>query len=158
CGSRLVRVLFVALLAGLIATAIVTAANAQSSASGYPSKPVRIVVPFSPGGSSELIARTFAQKLSDSLGQQFYLENKPGGAGNIATAEVAHAQPDGYTLIVGHIGTFAVNPAMFGAKLPYDPIADFAPVSLLVKVPTLFVVNASVPVKDMREFIALAKS
>jgi tripartite-type tricarboxylate transporter receptor subunit TctC len=139
-------------------SAALVASAAQAQPSAYPSKPVRIVVPFSPGGSSELVARTFAQKLSENLGQQFYLENKPGGAGNIATAEVAHAQPDGYTLIVGHIGTFAVNPAMFGDKLPYDPIADFAPVSLLVQVPTLFVVNASVPAKDLREFIALAKA
>jgi len=122
----------------------------------YPSKPIRLVVPFAPGGSSSIIARAFSAEMSKGLGQQFVVENKPGGGGNIAMDDVARADPDGYTLIIGHIGTFAVNPFMF-AKLPFDTNRDFRAVSLLAKVPTIFVVHESVPAKDLREFIALAK-
>ena len=128
------------------------------SAQNYPNKPVRIVVPFAPGGSSEIVARAVAQKLSEQLGQQFIVENKPGAAGNIATAEVAKSDPDGYTLILGHVGTFAVNPILFGAKLPYDANKDFAPIGLLAKVPSVFVVGAKVPANNLKEFIALAKA
>jgi tripartite-type tricarboxylate transporter receptor subunit TctC len=117
---------------------------------------VRIVVGFPAGGPTDVIARLVAQKLSDSLGQQFVVENKPGAGGNIAMEEVAKADPDGYTLIIGHVGTLAMNPYMF-EKLPYDPNKDFRPVSLFAKVPTIFVVHESVPVKDLREFVALAR-
>ncbi len=122
----------------------------------YPTKPIRLVVPFAPGGTSELVARTVGTEMSKGLGQQIVIENKPGGAGNIAMAEVARADPDGYTLILGHIGSLAVNPYMF-AKLPFDVDRDFAPISLLVKVPSIFVVHESVPVKNLTEFIAMAK-
>src|SRR5579862_3329938 len=101
-----------------------------AAAQGFPSKPIRLVVPFAPGGSSEIIARTVSQKMSESMGQQVIIDYKPGGAGNIAMLDVAHAAPDGYTLIIGHIGTLAVNPFMF-SKLPYDPNKDFVPISLL---------------------------
>jgi tripartite-type tricarboxylate transporter receptor subunit TctC len=130
----------------------------QASAQSYPTKPVRIVVPFAPGGSSEFVARAVAQKLTEQLGQQFFVENKPGGAGNIATLEVAKSDPDGYTLILGHVGTFAVNPALFGDKLPYDANKDFAPIGLLAKVPSVFVINGKVPANDLKEFIAYSKS
>jgi tripartite-type tricarboxylate transporter receptor subunit TctC len=126
-------------------------------AQNYPTKTVRLVVPFAPGGSSEIIARSVAHELSNNLGHQFIVENKPGGAGNIAMVDVARAEPDGYTLILGHVGTLAMNPAMM-AKIPYDANRDFAPVSLLAVVPNIFVVNASLPVRDLKEFIALAKS
>jgi tripartite-type tricarboxylate transporter receptor subunit TctC len=126
-------------------------------AQSYPAKPVRLVVPFASGGSSEIVARSVAQKLSENLGQQFIVENKPGGAGNIAMQEVARAEPDGYTLILGHIGTLAVNPFMF-KSLPYDVSRDFVPVSLIAKVPSIFVVNANVPVHDLKELAALAKA
>ena len=129
------------------------AATAQAQ---YPTKPIRLVVPFAPGGSSSIIARAFSAEMSKGLGQQFVVENKPGGAGNVAMEDVAHAAPDGYTLIIGHIGTLAVNPYMF-PKLPFDTNRDFRAVSLLAKVPTIFVVHESVPAKDLREFIALAK-
>jgi len=122
----------------------------------YPTKPIRLVVPFAPGGSSSIIARAFSTEMSKGLGQQFIVENKPGGGGNIAMDDVAHAAPDGYTLIIGHIGTLAVNPFMF-SKLPFDTNRDFRAVSLLAKVPTIFVVYEGVPAKDLREFIALAK-
>jgi tripartite-type tricarboxylate transporter receptor subunit TctC len=134
------------------ALGMAAAAHAQT----YPTRPVRIVVPFAPGGSSEIVARSVAQKLSESLGQQFIVENKPGGAGNIAMQEVARAEPDGYTLILGHIGTLAVNPFMF-KSLPYDVNRDFVPVSLIAKVPSIFVVNSNVPVHDLKELAALAR-
>jgi tripartite-type tricarboxylate transporter receptor subunit TctC len=116
-----------------------------------------LVVPFAPGGTSELISRLVAQKLSERLGQQVVVENRPGAAGNIAMEQVARAAPDGYTLILGHIGTLAVNPSMF-PKLPYDPVKDFAPVSLMAAVPNIVTVNPSVPAKSLKEFLELARA
>jgi tripartite-type tricarboxylate transporter receptor subunit TctC len=141
----------------LCAAAFLVACAGVAHAQSWPAKPVRLVVPFAPGGSSEIIARAFAAEMSKGLGQQMVIENKPGGAGNVAMSEVARAEPDGYTLILGHIGTLAVNPFMFG-KLPFDTNADFVPVSLFAKVPSLFVVHTSVPAKDLREFVALARA
>jgi tripartite-type tricarboxylate transporter receptor subunit TctC len=138
----------------LAALLLCCAATAQ--AQSYPSKPIRLVVPFAPGGSSSIIARAFSTEMSKGLGQPFVVENKPGGAGNVAMEDVARSAPDGYTLIIGHIGTLAVNPYMF-PSLPFDTNRDFRAVSLLAKVPTIFVVHESVPAKDLREFIALAK-
>ena len=132
--------------------AVVTLAQGQT----YPSKPIRLIVPFAPGGSSEFVARTVSAEMAKALGQNFVVENKPGGGGNIAMGEVARAEPDGYTLIIGHIGTLAANPFM-GQELPYDANRDFAPISLLVKVVTLYVVHADVPAKDLKELIALAR-
>jgi tripartite-type tricarboxylate transporter receptor subunit TctC len=126
-------------------------------AQDYPTKPIRLVVPFAPGGSSSIIARAFSTEMAKGLGQQFVVENKPGGAGNVAMEDVARSAPDGYTLIIGHIGTLAVNPFMF-AKLPFDTNRDFRAVSLFAKVPSIFVVHESVPAKDLVEFIKLAKS
>ena len=124
--------------------------------SPWPSKALRFVVPFAPGGSSDVVARSVAAELTKSLGQSVFVDNKPGAAGNIAMGEVARAD-DLHTLVLGHIGTLAVNPFMFD-KLPYDAVKDFQPVSLLAKVPSLYVVHPSVPAKDLKEFIALAKS
>jgi tripartite-type tricarboxylate transporter receptor subunit TctC len=126
--------------------------RAQSS---WPSKPIRFVVPFAPGGSSEIVARTTAVELGKVLGQSVYVDNKPGGAGNVAMQEVARAE-DQHTLILGHIGTLAVNPYIFD-KLPYDPVKDFKPISLLAKVPSLYLVRPDLPVKNLKELIALAK-
>ena len=122
----------------------------------WPSKPIRLLVPFAPGGSSEIVARSVANEIGKSLGQTVFVENKPGASGNIAMQECA-ASTDGHTLILGHIGTFAVNPFIFD-KLPFDTNRDFKPVSLLAKVPSLYVVNASLPVKNLKEFIALARA
>ncbi|OUL99537.1 Bug family tripartite tricarboxylate transporter substrate binding protein [Variovorax sp. JS1663] len=122
----------------------------------WPSKPVRFVVPFAPGGSSEIVARSVAAELSRTLGQSVFVDNKPGAAGNIAMTEVARAD-DQHTLILGHIGTLAVNPYIFD-KLPYDANKDFKPVSLLAKVPSLYVVHPDVPAKNLRELIAYAQS
>ena len=124
----------------------------------WPTKPIRLVVPFAPGGSSEIIARSLAARLSTSLGQQVYVENKPGGAGNVAMEDVKRAAPDGYTLILGHVGTLAVNPALFGAALPYDPVKDFTPVSMVASVPNVIAVNPEVPARTLPEFVKLAKA
>ncbi len=134
-------------------SALTPGAFAQAS---WPSKPIRFVVPFAAGGSSDIVARSTAAEMTRLLGQSVFVENKPGAAGNIAMAEVARAE-DQHTLILGHIGTLAVNPYIF-SKLPYDPIKDFQAVTLLAKVPSLYVVHPSVPAKNLKEFVALARS
>jgi tripartite-type tricarboxylate transporter receptor subunit TctC len=122
----------------------------------WPNKAIRFVVPFAPGGSSEIVARATAVELAKLLGQSVFVDNKPGGAGNVAMGEVARAD-DQHTVILGHIGTLAVNPFIFD-KLPYDPIKDFRPISLLSKVPSLYVVRPDLPVQNLKELIALAKA
>ena len=139
----------------LLQAAALSALPLSAFAQAWPSKPVKLVVPFAPGGSSEIVARTTAVELSKTLGQNVFVENKPGAAGNIAMQEVARAD-DGHTVILGHIGTLAVNPYIFD-RLPYDAVKDFKPITLLAKVPSLYVVNASVPAKTLREFVALCK-
>ncbi len=124
-------------------------------AQAWPSKAIRFVVPFAPGGSSEIVARTTALELGKALGQSVYVDNKPGGAGNVAMQEVARAD-DQHTVILGHVGTLAVNPYIFD-KLPYDPNKDFKPISLLAKVPSLYLVRPDLPVNNLKEFIAHAK-
>ncbi|MEO7403513.1 MAG: tripartite tricarboxylate transporter substrate binding protein [Burkholderiales bacterium] len=141
---------------GIVVVVTVASLANAAIAQTYPSKPIRLVVPFAPGGSSEIIARAVSAEMSKSLGQQMVIENKPGGAGNIAMGEVARAEPDGYTLILGHIGTLAMNPYMF-AKLPFDTDRDFVPITLLAKIPAIFVVHESVAATDLKEFVALAK-
>ena len=135
---------------------LIAALAAQAAAQTFPTKPIKLIIPFAPGGSSEIVARTVASKMSESLGQQVIVESKPGGAGNIAMQEVAHAAPDGYTLIIGHIGSLAVNPFMF-KSLPYDVNKDFTPISLLVKIPTIYVAYAGLPVNNLKELAALAQ-
>jgi tripartite-type tricarboxylate transporter receptor subunit TctC len=144
------------LRAGLAATAVAACPSLVRAQAAWPTKSVRFVVPFAPGGSSEIVARATAAELTKSLGQSVYVDNKPGGAGNVAMQEVARAD-DQHTLILGHIGTLAVNPFIFD-KLPYDPVKDFKPISLLAKVPSLYVVHPDVPAKNLKEFVALAKS
>ena len=122
----------------------------------WPAKPLRLVVPFAPGGSSEIVARAIAGEMAKTIGQNVFVENKPGAAGNIAMQEVATSTDD-HTMVLGHIGTLAVNPFIF-AKIPYDPVIDFVPITLLAKVPSLYVVNNDLPVKNLKEFIAYAKS
>jgi len=142
--------------AGAFAFAAARFDRAAIAADAWPTRPIRFVVPFAPGGSSEIVARSTAAELTKLLGQSVYVENKPGGAGNVAMAEVA-AATDQHTLVLGHIGTLAVNPFIFD-KLPYDPIRDFKPISLLAKVPSLYVVHPDVPARNLKEFVALAKS
>jgi tripartite-type tricarboxylate transporter receptor subunit TctC len=139
--------------AGAVVGGLPTIARA---ADAWPTKPIRFVVPFAPGGSSEIVARSTAAELGKLLGQSVFVDNKPGGAGNVAMAEVARAD-DQHTVVLGHIGTLAVNPFIF-EKLPYDPIKDFKPISLLAKVPSLYVVHPDLPAKNLKEFVALAKA
>ncbi len=139
-------------IAGIVLALLAFSLQAQT----YPNKPIRLVVPFAPGGSSSIVARAVAAEMEKGLGQPIVIDNKPGGGGNVAMVEVAHADPDGYTLIIGHVGSLAMNPFMYD-KLPYDVNRDFAPVSLLAIVPAIFVVHESVPAKNLREFVALAK-
>jgi len=121
----------------------------------WPTKPLRLVVPFAPGGSSEIVARAVAGEVSKTIGQNVFVDNKPGAAGNIAMQEVANSTDD-HTLILGHIGTLAVNPYIF-ARLPYDADRDFVPVTLVSKVPSLYVVHPDLPVKNLKEFIAYSR-
>ena len=137
--------------------ALLPIAGAARAQDRYPSKPIRLIVPFAPGGSSSIVARAFAGEMSKGLGQEIIIDNRPGGAGNIAMEAAAKAEPDGYTLIVGHIGSLAVNPFMF-SKLPFDTNGDFAAVSLLAKVPSIYVVNANVPVKNLKDMMDYCKS
>ena len=139
--------------AGASSLAMALPSWAQTSA--WPSKPLRLVVPFAPGGSSEIVARSVAGEMAKTIGQNVFVDNKPGAAGNIAMQEVANSE-DGHTLILGHIGTLAVNPYIF-PKLPYDAMRDFVPVTLVSKVPSLYVVHPDVPAKNLKEFIAYAK-
>jgi tripartite-type tricarboxylate transporter receptor subunit TctC len=129
----------------------------MAAAQTFPTKPIRLIVPFAPGGSSEIVARSVAQEMSKTLGQTVFVENKPGGAGTIAMMELKNAPADGHTLVLAHVGVLAVNPYAM-AKHPYDVNKDFAPVVLLARVPTVFVVNAAVPARDLKEFVALAKA
>lgn len=140
------------------AVAVLILAFSQSVlAQAWPAKPIRLLVPFAPGGTSSIVARSVAAEMEKGLGQPIIIDNRPGGGGNVAMQEAARAEPDGYTLIIGHIGTLAVNPFMFD-KLPFDTNADFAAVSLLAKVPSIFVVHADVQVKDLRDLVAMAKA
>jgi tripartite-type tricarboxylate transporter receptor subunit TctC len=131
-------------------------ATAQATASGWPKQSIRFVVPFAPGGTSEIVARTVAHELTKQLGQTVFVDNKGGGAGIPAMQEVAKATPDGHTIILGHVGSLAVNPYIFPNQ-PYDVNKDFIPVTLLAKVPNLFVVHPDVPAKDFKEFVAYVK-
>jgi tripartite-type tricarboxylate transporter receptor subunit TctC len=139
------------------ATAITALSARAYAADAWPARPLRIVVPFPPGGSTDILAREIALKLQDALGAPVVAENKPGAGGSIGATEVARAPPDGYTLLMGHIGTLAVNPSLY-PKLAYDPRTSFAPVALVARVPNVLVVNPDVPARDVRELIALAKA
>jgi len=121
------------------------------SAAGYPDKPVKIVVPFAPAGPTDVMARLIAQKLSEGLKQQFYVENHPGAGGNIGMTQVAKSAPDGYTILVAS-SSYVVNPSLY-AKTAYDPFKDFAPVTLAAASPNILVVNADFPVKSVKELV-----
>ena len=142
------------LILGLF-TALLANAAAQSQA--YPSKPVRLIVPFAPGGTTDVLARLVAQKLTDSLGQQFIIENKPGAGGNIGTELAVKSPADGYTLVMSFDGTMAINPNTY-AKMPFDPQKDLVAVANVAQVPLLIVVHPGIAAKSIAEFVALAKA
>ena len=153
-GGMMNRWMRTASLALVAATSWV--AGPATAQTDWPRHAIRFVVPFAPGGTSEIVARAVAAELTKQLGQSVYVENKPGGAGVTAMLDVSKAAPDGHTLVLGHVGTLAVNPWMLKNQ-PYDVNRDFAPVTLLAKVPNLFVIHPDVPAKNFREFIDLAR-
>ncbi len=138
-------------VAGLLAPAGFSTAVAQN----YPDRPVRMIVPFAPGGGTDIVSRLVAQRLADSIKQSVVVDNRAGGAGNIGAELVARANPDGYTLLVGSATILAVNPVIF--KVAYNPSRDFAPITLLGSQPHLMVVHPSLPANSVREFVNLAK-
>ena len=127
-----------------------------AAAQNYPARPVRLSVPFPAGGTTDILARAIAQKLSEGLGQQFVVDNRPGAGGNIGADFVAKAPPDGYTLLMGTVGTQAINTSLY-AKMPYDAAKDFAPVVLVAGVPNVLVVNTALPVRTVADLVKLAK-
>jgi tripartite-type tricarboxylate transporter receptor subunit TctC len=146
------RVIFV----GLGGASLMSVAPSLFAQSVWPAKTVRFLVPFAPGGTSEIVARSVAVEMTKALGTNVFVENKPGGAGVVAMLDAMKAAPDGHTIILGHVGTLAVNPYML-ANQPYDVNKDFVPVTLLAKVPNVFVMHPDVPAKDFKELIAYAR-
>ena len=134
---------------------LLPAAQAQTLTAAWPTKPVKIVVTFPPGGAPDTLARVLADKWSQSLGQPFTVDNKPGAGGNIGSDYVAKSAGDGTTLLIGTVGTHAINPALY-SNMPYNHVKDFTPVSFLASTPNLLVVNNAVPAKNVKELIALA--
>ncbi len=149
------------LLAPLVLLCTVCAVSAQTTSAGtaptYPQKPIRMIVPFTPGGSTDILARSIGQELTKAWGQSVIIENIAGAGGSIGADKVAKSAADGYTLLMGHIGTLAVNPSLY-PKLPYNPVKDFSPVAWVARVPNVLVVNPNVPAKTVPELVALAKS
>jgi tripartite-type tricarboxylate transporter receptor subunit TctC len=139
-----------ALLTGLVL------AQAAGAAETYPTKPIRLVVGFAAGGANDLVARAVATRLSPRLGQQVVVENRGGAGGNIATELVAKSAPDGYTMLLASVASFAMSPALLG-KVPFDPINDFAPVTQAAVVTSLLSVHPSLPARSLKQFVALAK-
>ena len=132
-------------------------AIAAAAAQDYPSRPVRFVVPFAPGGSTDTLARTMSQKLSEYLGQQVVVDNRPGANGDIGMQIVARAAPDGYTVVLGYIANLGIGPSLYD-KMPYDPVKDFAAITQVAAASNILVVHPSVPAKDFREFIAYTRA
>ena len=131
-------------------------ASAQTAATPFPDKPLRIVVTFTTGGAPDTLARILSEKLSNVWGQPVIVDNKPGAGGNTGADFVAKAPGDGYTIVVGTVGTHSINPAMY-SKMPYDAVKDFAPITLLATTPNMLVINNDVPAKNLKDFIALGK-
>ncbi|MGZ5787234.1 MAG: tripartite tricarboxylate transporter substrate binding protein [Ramlibacter sp.] len=141
-------------LAALAVAVLATAANAQAA---WPAKPIHIVVPFTPGGSTDILARSIGAELNKAWGQAVIIDNVPGAGGSLGADRVAKAPADGYTLLMGHIGTLAATPSIY-PKLPYDPIKSFAPVAWVARVPNVLVVNPKVKAANLAEFLALARA
>src|SRR3977135_1598465 len=149
---KLPRRTFLRLAAGPAALPVAGAAWAQS----YPARPVRVVVPFAPGGPTDIFARLIVQKLSEQLGKQFYIENVGGASGGIGTAQVAKAAPDGHTILL-NVNSFVINP-IISDKALYDPFRYFEPITLAATNDVVFVINPSVPAKTVAELVALIKA
>ena len=144
-----------------VATAVAVIGSSSVFAQAYPAKPIKLVVPFPPGGTTDILARAVGGELSKAWGQQVVIDNRPGAGGNIGSEVVAKSPPDGYTLLMGTVGTHAINQSLY-SKLPYDPVKDFAPVTLVASVPNVLVVNAAFAEKnkiaDVNSFIKYVKT
>jgi tripartite-type tricarboxylate transporter receptor subunit TctC len=138
--------------ASLVAAGL-ACAHPAAAQPAYPTKPVRVIVAFTAGGTTDILARAVALKLGEKLGQPFVIDNRPGGGGNIGTAEAVRAAPDGHTLIVNSVGPMAINQTLY-RKLPYDPLKDLVPVVQIADVPNVLVVHPSLPVRSFEEFVA----
>src|SRR5918994_2501790 len=136
---------------------LLCALTVQVSAQPYPAKPVRVIVPYPPGGGNDTLGRLFAAKLGERMGQPFVVENRPGAGTMIGTEAAAKSAPDGYTILLSSIATHALSPNLY-SRVPYDPIRDFAPITLLGVAPTVLVVNKDLPANSLAEFISLAKA
>ncbi len=141
----------------LASLVLALAANGVAAADAYPTKPIRFVVAFPPGGGTDIIGRSIAQKLSERLAQQVIVDNRPGAGGNIGTDIVAKSAPDGYTILMGSAGPLAINASLF-AKMPFDPLRDLAPVTLAASTPNVLVVHPSLAVHSVAELVALARA
>jgi tripartite-type tricarboxylate transporter receptor subunit TctC len=141
----------------VIGVALLAFAAAQPAAAAYPEKPITLVVPWAPGGTTDILARVLAEHMTRSLGQPAVVENKPGASGNIGSAIVARAKPDGYTLLVGTMSTHAINPALM-ANMPFKGVEDFTPLAKIAFVLNTMVVHQSVPAKSVAEFVAHARA
>jgi tripartite-type tricarboxylate transporter receptor subunit TctC len=141
------------LTAAVFALAAIPAAHADN----YPSKPIKMIVPFPAGGTTDVMARVISQELTKSWGQQVIVENRPGAGGNIGSDAVAKSPPDGYTLLMGTVGTHGINVSLY-KKMPFDPVKDFVPITLVTAAPNILVVHPSLPVKSVKELIDYAKS
>ena len=140
-----------------IAVAIALSLHGLAHGQAYPSKPIRMIVPYPPGGGTDIFARLLAAKLSPALGQQVVIEQRPGAGGVIGADVAAKAAPDGYTLLIGQASNLAINQHLM-SKLPYDPVKDFAPITLIATSPGLLVVHPSLPIRTVKDLVALAKS
>ena len=143
------------LAAAVMATCVLVAPSAWAQT--FPSKPVKLVVPFPPGGSLDNVGRLLAQKLSEAWGQQVVVENKPGAGGNIGADAVAKSPPDGYTVVMGALSTHAVNPSLY-KTMPYDAVTDFAPLSLVAITPNVLIVKTGAPIASVKDLVAYAKA
>ena len=142
---------------GMLLVGSLAIAASAASAQHYPARPVRLIAPFPAGGGVDIVARQIAQRLSERWGEQVVVDNRPGATGIIGTELAAQSTPDGYTIVMGNVATHAVNVSLH-SKLPYDPVKDFAPITLVARVPEMLVVNPSMPAKSVKDLIALAKS
>ncbi len=147
---------FFAKFAGAAALLSFSVAAVAQSGAAYPVKPIRFVVPYTPGGGTDLMARALAQRMTESLGQSVIVENRAGAGGNLGMEFVARSSPDGYTIALALTAQYAVNPALY-PKLPYDPVKDYAPIMLVARNPYVLIVHPTVPAKSLKELVALAK-
>jgi tripartite-type tricarboxylate transporter receptor subunit TctC len=136
-----------------VAALLASAACAQE----YPTKPIRLIVPFAPGGPTDIMSRAISERITSSLGQPLVVDNRPGAGGGIGSELAARSAPDGYTMLLGHIGTHAINASLY-EKLGYDPVKDFAPITMIATLPLGLWVNASVPAASVKELVALARA